>query len=190
MAWDGISQCGNDNILFIWQSFNLKKCCNLINKVSKTITSLSPVLVTSTATTTSSFSIDTFTSSTSKYMTGLTVLAKNGTCVTGFTFTFSDSSTTTVGTAYDSSSSISFSNSNQWTPQQISSVASFTGLIVDRIEICMAPSTCATGGNSAYTLGSSNSVGTSTVITKFYGTFGYWSTNSITCLTSFNVEYY
>ena len=125
-------------------------------------------------------------------MTGLTILAKDGICVTGFTFTFSDGSTQTVGSASDSSSSISFGNANQWATQQISTVASFAVYITDLLQICVTPSTCAEAGNIAgKTLNSAISVGTSSnVITSFYGDIGYWNVHNLNCLTNFNVNYY
>jgi len=121
-------------------------------------------------------------------MTGLQILAQDGVCVTGFIFTYSDGTTQTTGAAGDTTVSLSFGNSNQWTPQLINRVKSFTGSIVDRIEICKPTSTCVSAGNSAKNLGSANNVGSSEVITSFYGTYQNW--NGYDCLNTFGVNYY
>jgi hypothetical protein len=121
-------------------------------------------------------------------MTGLQILAQNGVCVTGFIFTYNDSTTQSTGTAGDTTVSLSFGNSNQWTPQIINAVQSFTGLIVDLIQICIPSGTCVSAGNTAKTLGSPTSVGATNVITSFYGSYASYSGYS--CLTSFGVNYY
>ena len=146
--------------------------------------------------TSSSWAISAFNSSTSKYMTGLTIHAQIGSfsCVTGFTFTYVDGSTQstqTTGTKYNSNVSISFGNSNQWTPQLISKVNSFVGTIIDRIEICMPSGECESAGNRNRRLSDSPKiVGLSDVIASFYGTFQPWGSTNIDCLTSFGVSYY
>jgi hypothetical protein len=136
------------------------------------------------------WTISAFTSSVSVYMTDLTILASNGICVTGFIFTYSDGTTQTTGAAGDTSVTLSFGNSNQWTAQLINRVKSFTGLIVDLIEICIPSGTCVSAGNTAKNLGSANNVGPSDVITSFYGTYEYWNVPGIDCLNTFGVNYY
>ncbi len=123
-------------------------------------------------------------------MTGLQILAQDGVCVTGFIFTYNDSTTQTTGAAGNISVSLNFSNINQWTPQIISTVQSFTGLIVDLIQICIPSGTCVSAGNTAKTLGNQTSVGATNVITSFYGTYEYWSVPGIDCLNTFGVNYY
>ena len=121
-------------------------------------------------------------------MNGLKILAKNNECVTGFIFTFSDGTTQTTGTSNDITVTLPFGNLNQWTPQLIDRVKSFTGSIVDLIEICIPPSTCVSAGNGGKTLGSPTSVGPSHVITSFYGTYQNW--NGYACLNTFGINYY
>jgi hypothetical protein len=84
--------------------------------------------------------------------------------------------------------SLSFGNSNQWTPQLINTVQRYTGAIMDRIEICKPSGPCVSAGNSGIALGSPTSVGASNVITSFYGSYASFSGYS--CLTSFGVNYY
>ncbi len=97
-------------------------------------------------------------------MTGLQILAQNGVCVTSFIFTYNDSTTQTTGAAGNTTVSLSFGNSNQWTPQIISTVQSFTGLIVDLIQICIPSGTFVSAGNTARTLGSQTNVSATNVI--------------------------
>ena len=135
----------------------------------------------------SSWTISAFTSSVSSYVTGLEIYG-SPVCVTGFKFLFSDSSVQITGTSYDPPVSLSFGNLNQWTPQLINTVQSYTGAIMDRIEICKPPSTCVSAGNSGNALSNPTSVGASNVITSFYGSYASFSGYS--CLTSFGVNYY
>jgi hypothetical protein len=163
---------------------------------NKNLAEISFPTLTHSSSTSTSWAISAFNSSTSKYMTGLTIHAQIGTfsCVTGFTFTYVDGSTQstqTTGTTYNRNVSVSFGNSNQWTPQLIKSVNSFVGTIIDRIEICIPPEKCVSAGNENRRLSySPKIVGLFDVIISFYGTFQLWESTNIDCLTSFGVTYY
>ncbi len=143
---------------------------------------------------TPSWNIPAFNSS--RFLTGLTVLAKYGICPTGFIFTYSDGSTEQTGLAGDISLTMYLQISNSYTTQLLVRRHQTATPVISLILICRGAFVddegyqCIEAGDTTQNTGNAQEVQNNDVITSFYGSYAYYPNADILCLTLFGVDYY
>jgi hypothetical protein len=124
-------------------------------------------------------------SSQTTYMTGLSILSKNGSCASGIKFYFSDGSSQTMGRSYDGDSPILHFNS---TSNRLANVSSNGAWIIDVMQICTETNACVINGNvGGKFINNYAKLYSTWQITAFWGVNTFW--NSLDCLANFGIFY-
>ena len=126
-------------------------------------------------------------------MTSLAIWG-DSTCVSGFTFKFSDGTSRTVGTNFGVQSPFltifNFTNSSNYLAFYIllTSVTSYVDDVVYALKLCNSNNECVIGGNKFITTNFNATVRADTIITAFWGAYGPNSVGQRRCLKDFGMD--
>jgi hypothetical protein len=118
----------------------------------------------------------------------------DSTCVSGFTFKFSDGSSRTVGTNFGVQSPfltiLNFLNNSNYLAFYISltTVTSYIDNVVYALKLCNSEIECVIGGNKFIPMNYNATISTDTVITAFWGSYGSNSIGQRRCLKDFGMD--
>jgi hypothetical protein len=118
----------------------------------------------------------------------------DSTCVSGFTFKFSDGSSRIVGNNFGVQSPflnfLNFLNNSNYMGffTTLTNVTSYVDDVVYALKLCNSENECVIGGNKFIPMNYNATIRTDTIITAFWGSYGSNSIGQRRCLSDFGMD--